>query len=250
MRRDVLGGYLREKGTPHGGAKLRCAAWWACILLGMALVVAALLLWFCGREKLFVSRREGGSGPCRTVRVFEVSTSWRLSLQLSWSSYQFVDQHGLQRALAMRSHPSPTTIDNPPFDSDFIFLRGGLPPRANGFGWPQKARLIGSCPGGTFAYDVSGNCTAKWYGGGYPWPPWYTMWHREIVIWIPARVIFFTGASLLGVLSALWLVRHRPWQTKEGCCRKCGYDLRAHKPGQRCPECGTVIPVGTRCGNI
>jgi hypothetical protein len=25
-------------------------------------------------------------------------------------------------------------------------------------------------------------------------------------------------------------------------CRQCGYDLRAHKPGDKCPECGTVIP--------
>jgi|GEM_PF-4177911 len=24
------------------------------------------------------------------------------------------------------------------------------------------------------------------------------------------------------------------------CCLKCGYDLRAHKPGDRCPECGEV----------
>ena len=25
-------------------------------------------------------------------------------------------------------------------------------------------------------------------------------------------------------------------------CRKCNYDLRAHKPGDRCPECGTTVP--------
>ena len=25
-----------------------------------------------------------------------------------------------------------------------------------------------------------------------------------------------------------------------GKCRKCGYDLRAHKAGERCPECGTA----------
>jgi hypothetical protein len=25
-------------------------------------------------------------------------------------------------------------------------------------------------------------------------------------------------------------------------CHKCRYDLRAHKPGDRCPECGTVMP--------
>jgi hypothetical protein len=26
-----------------------------------------------------------------------------------------------------------------------------------------------------------------------------------------------------------------------GCCQKCGYDLRAHQAGEKCPECGTVI---------
>jgi uncharacterized paraquat-inducible protein A len=25
-------------------------------------------------------------------------------------------------------------------------------------------------------------------------------------------------------------------------CRKCNYDLRAHQPGDRCPECGTPAP--------
>ena len=29
---------------------------------------------------------------------------------------------------------------------------------------------------------------------------------------------------------------------KQGLCLVCAYDLRAHKPGERCPECGTVIP--------
>jgi hypothetical protein len=28
---------------------------------------------------------------------------------------------------------------------------------------------------------------------------------------------------------------------RRGLCPKCSYDLRAHKPGERCPECGTVI---------
>lgn len=27
-----------------------------------------------------------------------------------------------------------------------------------------------------------------------------------------------------------------------GCCGKCGYDLRAQNPGEKCPECGTVKP--------
>jgi hypothetical protein len=32
-----------------------------------------------------------------------------------------------------------------------------------------------------------------------------------------------------------WMERAR---RKPGHCAECGYDLRAHKPGERCPECG------------
>jgi hypothetical protein len=28
-----------------------------------------------------------------------------------------------------------------------------------------------------------------------------------------------------------------------GCCAKCGFDLRAHRAGEKCPECSTVIPA-------
>ena len=31
---------------------------------------------------------------------------------------------------------------------------------------------------------------------------------------------------------------------RAGHCLHCGYDLRAHAPGQKCPECGNIIPAG------
>jgi len=34
----------------------------------------------------------------------------------------------------------------------------------------------------------------------------------------------------------------RKRQIAESRCRICHYDLRAHKPNQKCPECGTPIP--------
>jgi hypothetical protein len=65
------------------------------------------------------------------------------------------------------------------------------------------------------------------------------------------------GSAFDGIVASLWLVtsasgilagvscvavgpRRRP---KKGDCAVCGYDLRAHRPGQRCPECGTPIPL-------
>ena len=56
--------------------------------------------------------------------------------------------------------------------------------------------------------------------------------HLAIPYWMPL--------ALTGGGPALWLIwkftRRRP---KPGCCGKCGYDLRAHAAGARCPECGT-----------
>jgi hypothetical protein len=37
--------------------------------------------------------------------------------------------------------------------------------------------------------------------------------------------------------------RREGYRRSHGLCLICGYDLRAHQPGQRCPECGTPIPL-------
>ncbi len=47
------------------------------------------------------------------------------------------------------------------------------------------------------------------------------------------------------VLPAIVLVRHRHrrrrYRESNNLCPTCGYDLRAHAAGDRCPECGTSI---------
>ncbi len=47
-----------------------------------------------------------------------------------------------------------------------------------------------------------------------------------------------------GVLVVLCAVAAPEWWRSYDVanrCVKCGYDLRAHAAGQRCPECGTVV---------
>jgi hypothetical protein len=36
--------------------------------------------------------------------------------------------------------------------------------------------------------------------------------------------------------------RRQAFRLRHHLCLTCGYDLRAHKPGDRCPECGKTVP--------
>jgi hypothetical protein len=40
------------------------------------------------------------------------------------------------------------------------------------------------------------------------------------------------------------LLTHR--RLEPGLCPSCSYDLRAHQPGQKCPECGTLILASSK----
>ncbi len=62
----------------------------------------------------------------------------------------------------------------------------------------------------------------------------------EFVVPIWPFVLMFAMFPLLRGWQ--WFSRRR---VASGLCVQCGYDLRAHKPGQKCPECGTV--VAARC---
>jgi hypothetical protein len=55
-----------------------------------------------------------------------------------------------------------------------------------------------------------------------------------VPIWFIAVIALFVPATW--VISRLQRRRVPP-----GHCPTCRYDLRAHAPGQKCPECGTVI---------
>ena len=49
--------------------------------------------------------------------------------------------------------------------------------------------------------------------------------------------------ALAALCPALWLIGFLRRRNRHiaGLCPKCSYDLRAHKPGDKCPECGTIV---------
>ena len=62
--------------------------------------------------------------------------------------------------------------------------------------------------------------------------------HTEYQVNIP-YFIPILGALSLAYVALRWPFRKK---TKPGHCPTCGYDLRAHKPGDKCPECGIPVP--------
>ena len=60
------------------------------------------------------------------------------------------------------------------------------------------------------------------------------------VVYVPHLAVALTGL----VLPAIWAWNHQRLRKRrrKGLCGSCHYDLRASK--DRCPECGTPIPVG------
>ena len=63
---------------------------------------------------------------------------------------------------------------------------------------------------------------------------------KSLLLAIPMSVYVWLIISLIR-LDFRQLRRH-----DLNLCLTCGYDLRAHKSGDKCPECGTPIPPPSR----
>jgi len=70
-------------------------------------------------------------------------------------------------------------------------------------------------------------------------PEMFGEWYH-IPYWMLA-LIFATLPVVSFFFFCHWRTEGR--RRSHGLCLICGYDLRAHRPGQRCPECGTPIPL-------
>lgn len=67
---------------------------------------------------------------------------------------------------------------------------------------------------------------------------WDGLHFHEVDVPLPHLIVLLL---ILAAAPALGRVDWRSRRPRAGCCRVCGYDLRASR--DRCPECGTAVPV-------
>jgi hypothetical protein len=72
---------------------------------------------------------------------------------------------------------------------------------------------------------------------GFMHMPWRGGWQCELIFPHAALVIPLSAPACILFIKR---VRRRKQDGRFRCLR-CSYDLRAHHPGEKCPECGTII---------
>jgi len=71
----------------------------------------------------------------------------------------------------------------------------------------------------------------------------FGVWGTDIIyfaVGIPAIAIGLLPSWIFGIRWWKTHTRYQRWKNNH--CITCNYDLRAHLPNQKCPECGTLIP--------
>jgi hypothetical protein len=102
------------------------------------------------------------------------------------------------------------------------------------YNWPPEVRIIG-------AGTVEDRFPFPWPKTS-PFPPSKGIVAACSYLCLILLLLSFPALRLLAYLARRI---YRAWQAsrdaRRGLCAKCSYDLRAHKPGDRCPECGEFI---------
>jgi predicted RNA-binding Zn-ribbon protein involved in translation (DUF1610 family) len=130
--------------------------------------------------------------------------------------------------------------------------------RAYDFRWPTEGDSRASLRPLSVTWRAFGALPTgnRWWVLVFPLP-----WHNSTSQWSaakPAYLYWWTGNVetpywpfvVLMLPVGTWVLR-RHWRIarvqkrrKRGLCATCGYDLRAHTPNQRCPECGELVVAG------
>ena len=111
----------------------------------------------------------------------------------------------------------------------------GLHFSAGNAGWPHWTYLSWRTPDPNFQDD-------KWFAV----PTFLGVCRFQFLpgLWVYSGLLIPCSylALLFAILPLLALrsIRRRRKLARVGLCKKCGYDLRAHAIGEKCPECGTA----------
>ena len=67
-------------------------------------------------------------------------------------------------------------------------------------------------------------------------------WFSDTIVYVPFSYLALLY-SILPLLAFVSIRRRRKLvrDARLGLCPTCGYNLRVHKPGDKCPECGTPV---------
>ncbi len=82
-----------------------------------------------------------------------------------------------------------------------------------------------------------------------PWPERTYFWYGHVPtrpIWPGFAINTIFYSVLLWLLTVGPFTARRMIRRKRGRCIKCGYDLRGHSGGEKCPECGNELSTSAK----
>lgn len=101
-----------------------------------------------------------------------------------------------------------------------------------------KPRMSG-CDDGDYSHWTEDRNLGIRFGTFIAGDAYSPIWTLHTGTMFPIWSLSVLSACLLAYETARGLRYYRRLDT--GACPTCGYDIRAHKPGDKCPECGIVI---------